>query len=65
MFYPVRILNQKGKLKRKIPSKTLSAKYWDNFYNAVHKNIQITSKKGRKKLSFGKMGYDSNFFSEE
>ena len=65
MFYPVRVFNQKGKLKKKIPSKTLSAKYWDNFYNSVHKNIQITSKKGRKKQSLGANGYDRNFFSEE
>ncbi|TDJ51529.1 MAG: hypothetical protein E2O44_02025 [Nitrospina sp.] len=65
MFYPVRVFNQKGKLKKKIPAKTLSEKYWDNFYNSVQKNIQITSKKGRKKQSFWKTGYDSNFFSEE
>ena len=65
MFYPVRVFNRKGKLKKKIPTKTLSTKYWDNFFNSVQKNIQITSKKGRKKASLGGKGYDSNFFSEE
>jgi len=65
MFYPVRIFNQKGKLKKKIPSKTLSSKYWDNFYNSVRKNIQITSKKNRKKENSGNKNYDSIFFSEE
>ena len=62
MFYPVRVFNQKGKLKNKIPTKTLSEKYWDSFYNSIQKNIQISSKKGRKNIN-GK-GYDSSFFSE-
>ena len=65
MFYPVRVFNRKGKLKKKIPTKTLSTKYWDNFYNSVRKNIQISSKKGRKKENPGAKGYDSSFFSEE
>ena len=67
MFYPVRILNPKGKLKKEIPSDLLSKKYWSDFNEAVRTNIQI-SKKGRTRLKTDAVyepEYDASFFSED
>lgn len=67
MFYPVRILNPKGKLKKEVSSQTLSKKYWKDFNEAVRSNIQI-SKKGRTRAKTDVVyepEYDASFFSED
>jgi len=56
MFYPVRIFNKRGKLKKEITSKTLSRSYWDKVFDPDRKNIQISvqglSKKDREQLGW-------------
>ncbi len=41
MFYPVRIFNKVGQLKKEVSSKTLSKKYWNKVFDPERKNIQI------------------------
>jgi len=66
MFYPVRIFNKKGKLKKEVNSRTLSQSYWNKVFDPDRKNIQITvqglSKKDREKLGWE---LDDNNFSED
>ncbi len=67
MFYPVRILSPKGKVKKEISSQSLSKKYWKQFNESSRTNIQI-SKKGRARKSLDAVyepEYDSTFFSED
>jgi hypothetical protein len=56
MFYPVRIFNKRGKLKKEVTSKSLSQSYWNKIFDPARKNIQITvqglSKKDRAKLGW-------------
>ena len=56
MFYPVRIFNKRGKLKKEINSKALSQNYWNQVFDPARKNIQITpqglSKKDREQLGW-------------
>lgn len=44
MFYPVRIFNKKGQLKKIVASESLSQKYWNKVFDPTRKNIQITVK---------------------
>ncbi len=66
MFYPVRIFNKRGKLKKEITSKTLSQSYWSKVFDPDRKNIQITvpglTKKDREKLGWE---LDDISFSED
>ena len=66
MFYPVRIFNKRGKLKKEITSKSLSQNYWSKVFDPDRKNIQITvpglSKKDREKLGWE---LDDMKFSED
>ena len=66
MFYPVRIFNKRGTLKKEITSKTLSQTYWGKVFDPARKNIQIAvkgiSKKDREKLGWE---LDNNNFSED
>jgi len=67
MFFPVRILKPNGKLKKEISSQALSKRYWKDFNEAVHSNIQI-SKKGRPRAKSDVVyepGYDASYFSED
>ena len=41
MFYPVKITDKKGKVKKVLPSKKLSKDYWDNYYGALQKKVPL------------------------
>ena len=66
MFYPVRVFNKRGKLKKVVPTKTLSKEYWSKVFDPARKNIQINvtgiSKKDREALGWE---LDDNYFSED
>lgn len=66
MFYPVRVLTKKGKLKKVVPSKALSQNYWDKVFDPTRKNIQLSvrgiSKKDREALGWEA---DKTSFSED
>ena len=66
MFYPVRIFNRKGKLKKEVAPKSLSKKYWDQFNNSSNKNIQISTRKVRQMVDYDPQAErDENLFSED
>lgn len=49
MFYPVKILTAKGKVKKVITAKSLSQRYWGDFFDQNIKNKNVGAKdKGRK-----------------
>ncbi len=49
MFYPVKIKDRKGKVKKVLPSKKLSKDYWDNYFGGLKKRVPLHLKKrGRK-----------------
>ncbi len=49
MFYPVKIKDGKGKVKKVLPSKKLSKDYWDNYFGGLKKKVPLNLKnKGRK-----------------
>ena len=52
MFYEVRVLDNKNKLKKIISGQQLSRKYWDNFES--HFNISSAKSKIAKKKSTAK-----------
>jgi len=56
MFYPVRVFNKRGQLKKVVPSKSLSRNYWNKVFDPARKNIQISvrgiSKKDREALGW-------------
>jgi len=66
MFYPVRIFNKRGQLKKVVPSKALSRHYWNKVFDPTRKNIQISvrglSKKDREALGWE---LDDMSFSED
>jgi hypothetical protein len=66
MFYPVRVFNKRGKLKREVTSQSLSQNYWSKVFDPARKNIQISvrglSKKDREKLGWE---FDDNNVSED
>jgi hypothetical protein len=41
MFYPVKIKDGKGKVKKVLPSKKLSKDYWDNYFGALKKKVPL------------------------
>ena len=50
MFYPVKIKDGKGKVKKVLPSKKLSKDYWDNYFGGLKKKVPLNLKnKGQKK----------------
>lgn len=51
MFYEVRILDPKGKIKKVFSSKELSQRYWNGFKEQVHGQIttNLFKSRGRKK----------------
>ena len=49
MFYPVKITDKKGKVKKVLPSKKLSKDYWDNYFGGLKKRVPLhLQKKGPK-----------------
>jgi hypothetical protein len=49
MFYPVKIKDGKGKVKKVLPSKKLSKDYWDNYFGGLQKKVPLNlKKKGQK-----------------
>jgi len=66
MFYPVRVFNKRGKLKREVNSQALSRNYWSKVFDPARKNIQISvqglSKKDRERLGWE---LDDKNFSED
>jgi hypothetical protein len=45
MFYPVKIKDGKGKVKKVLPSKKLSKDYWDNYFGGLQKKVPLNLKK--------------------
>jgi hypothetical protein len=49
MFYPVKIKDGKGKVKKVLPSKKLSQDYWDSYFDGLKKKVPLNLKnKGQK-----------------
>lgn len=44
MFYPVKIKDGKGKVKKVLPSKKLSKDYWDNYFGGLKKKVPLNLK---------------------
>jgi len=72
MFYPVKILNPKGKVKKVVTPKSLSQRYWGDFFdqNAKKKHMRLKAKgrKTQEKTEAKKnqnMTYDELYFSED
>ncbi|MFQ5483301.1 MAG: hypothetical protein ACE5ER_11150 [Nitrospinaceae bacterium] len=68
MIYPVRVFKSNGNLKKEIPSKALSKKYWKDFTETVRTNIQISTKQGRKRVKeaiLADPAYDQEVFCSE
>ena len=71
MFYPVKILNSKGKVKKVVAPKSLSQRYWGDFFDQnIKKNNRTLKLKGwktQKKTESQKdqnMSYEDIYFSE-
>ncbi len=45
MFYPVKIKDAKGKVKKVLPSKKLSKDYWDSYFGGLQKRVPLHLKK--------------------
>ena len=58
MFYPVKIKDSKGKVKKVLPSKKLSKDYWDNYFGGLQKRVPLHLKK--KGLKSKNMGQDES-----
>lgn len=41
MFYPVKIKDGKGKVKKVLPSKKLSKDYWDTYFSGIKKKVPL------------------------
>ena len=53
MFYPVKIKDGKGKVKKVLPSKKLSKDYWDNYFDGLQKKVPLHLKKKAAKAKEG------------
>jgi hypothetical protein len=49
MFYPVKITDKKGKVKKVLPSKKLSKDYWDNYFGDLKKKVPLHLQKKAQK----------------
>ena len=49
MFYPVKIKDGKGKVKKVLPSKKLSKDYWDNYFSGLKKKVPLNLKRKAQK----------------
>ncbi len=61
MFYPVKIKDAKGKVKKVLPSKKLSKDYWDSYFGGLQKRVPLhLKKKGLKSKNMGQESQDEN-----
>lgn len=51
MFYPVRVLDRKGNVKKVLSSKELSKLYWHDFENHLHGQTHAPTKGKDRKFS--------------
>ncbi len=59
MFYPVKITDKKGKVKKVLPSKKLSKDYWDNYFGGLKKKVPLhLQKKGQKAKDDPNLNHD-------
>ena len=62
MFYEVRILDSRGKVKKVLSSKKLSVGYWEGFYEKIKRKSLPRSgavkRKGRQLFKLGKQNAD-------
>ena len=67
MFYEVRILNPRGKLKKVVPSKALDRLYWERFFNKGWSDTFLIKSRGRNNKLKALLGpeYDAPDFSDE
>ncbi len=66
MFYPVKIKDAKGKVKKVLPSKKLSKDYWDNYFGGLQKRVPLhLKKKGlkSKKMDLGESPNENDEYS--
>jgi len=49
MFYPVKITDKKGNVKKVLPSKKLSKDYWDNYFGGLQKKVPLHLQKKAQK----------------
>lgn len=71
-FYPVKILSAKGKVKKILTPKSLSQRYWGDFFDPDLKKkngrLKETNRKAKKKNEAKKdpnMSYEDIYFSED
>ena len=64
MFYPVKIKDGKGKVKKVLPSKKLSKDYWDTYFDGLQKKVplhlQKKAQKAKDDLNLNKDGSAEN-----
>jgi hypothetical protein len=72
MFYPVKVMTAKGKVKKVVSPKSLSQRYWGDFFdqNVKKKNLRLKmkSRKAQSKTETKKehpMTYEELYFSED
>ena len=72
MFYPVKILNPKGKVKKIITPKSLSQRYWGDFFNPnikpLNNKYKMKSRESQKKTKTEEeqlLELQETFFSED
>ena len=68
MFYEVRVLDRKGKIKKVLSSKSLSKRYWDSFFDGS--GPEETPKKSKTRTGFNsdgnsKVGYKNLYIPED
>ena len=63
MFHEVKIFDKTGKIKKVFPSKKLSKKYWNTFFE-MGKPTKNKGKEGGKKRAQGCRLYDENLSSD-
>lgn len=66
MFYPVKVFNSQGKVKTVVTPKSLSQRYWGDFFDQnVKKKIRTLKEKGRKTQKMTEVKKDQNRIYED
>ncbi|HJL73349.1 MAG TPA: hypothetical protein QGI40_05755 [Nitrospinaceae bacterium] len=68
MFYEVRVLDRKGKVKKVLSSKSLSNRYWNSFFEGPGAAEALKKPKGKQESEANdksKVGYKNLYFSED
>jgi hypothetical protein len=68
MFYEVRVLDDKGKIKKVLSSKSLSKRYWNSFFEGPGATDMLKKskiKKGFEPNSKSKAGYKNLYISDD